>query len=417
MITGLGLAFLAGSAGAVQTTVFPVLNLGQSARAQAMGEAFTGAADDLSSLFYNPAGLALLQRESLGLNHTSYLSDGFFENGSAAFPFAALGTLAFQGGYLNYGSFDQRDSSGNLTGSINPLEYSVGGGWGFPISGNVFGGVRTQWVQQNVAGNSASALLWDFGFLFVPNSFFRAGWSLKNLGVESTGDNLPVLLRLGTAFRVPLDNKNENRLLLDMDPVVPFQGAAGLRTGIEYANENKFFIRMGYASDFQTEGPGTLNGLNAGAGLFLDPIEVDYSFSFLGDLGNTQQISLVFVLGTAAREQTNPVKPLSEGNGPGSAPLVNQVPANPVILKFRVKGSEDLSAPDLVNQGDAKEKAGLVMEALDLYTRATQKDPAYKPGWSHLGRLSYQKAIESYQNYLKLEPSNTTLKDWLNQNQ
>jgi hypothetical protein len=414
------LAFAPGPARAATTTAFPVLSLGQSARAQAMGDAFTGAADDLSSLQYNPAGLALWNREGFSLNHTSYLSNGFFENGAGSFPLPSLGTLAFQAGYLNYGSFDQRDSSGNLTGAYTPLEYSMGGALGFQLADELLGGLRTQWVQQNIAGNMATGLMWDFGLLWVPRPFFRVGADLQNIGVETLGESLPEALRLGAANQFDFDRKGENRVLLDLDAVLPFQGNDGLRVGVEYANRKKYFVRAGYAYDFQDQGLGGLNGLNMGLGAFIDPVEMDYCFSFQGDLGNTQQISLVLYLGAgpggdqkqASSKSGNSI-PATTNNIPGLIPQGSLPPSNPVILKFQVKGGDNLSAADLVAQGEAKERAGLVLEALDLYSQATQKDPGYKPAWAHLGNLSFKQSLDAMRTYLILDPSNDRLREWL----
>ena len=43
------------------TTAADVLNIPVGARAIGMGEAYTAQADDVSSLYWNPAGLALMQ--------------------------------------------------------------------------------------------------------------------------------------------------------------------------------------------------------------------------------------------------------------------------------------------------------------------------------------------------------------------
>ena len=40
--------------------IFPVLNIGAGARANAMASAFTAIADDITAIYYNPAGLSLV---------------------------------------------------------------------------------------------------------------------------------------------------------------------------------------------------------------------------------------------------------------------------------------------------------------------------------------------------------------------
>ena len=57
--------------------VSPLSALGASARADAMGGAFTGLADDSSALFFNSAGLSGLSNARISLNHNSYLGGTF----------------------------------------------------------------------------------------------------------------------------------------------------------------------------------------------------------------------------------------------------------------------------------------------------------------------------------------------------
>ncbi len=45
----------------IATSMLTFLKIGVGARAVAMGEAFTPIADDATAMFWNPAGLALLQ--------------------------------------------------------------------------------------------------------------------------------------------------------------------------------------------------------------------------------------------------------------------------------------------------------------------------------------------------------------------
>ncbi|MGH7739870.1 MAG: hypothetical protein ACREL1_06950, partial [bacterium] len=47
----------------------PLGALGASARADALGDALVGLADDPSALFFNSAGLAKLQSAALSINH------------------------------------------------------------------------------------------------------------------------------------------------------------------------------------------------------------------------------------------------------------------------------------------------------------------------------------------------------------
>src|SRR4030065_1095672 len=75
------------------------LQIGISAGAVAMGEAFLGIADDASAIYYNPAGLTWVQGKQAMFTHISYPADIRFEFGSFVFPFPKLG------GVLGLGAF------------------------------------------------------------------------------------------------------------------------------------------------------------------------------------------------------------------------------------------------------------------------------------------------------------------------
>ena len=49
------------------TTAADILKIGVGARAIGMGEAYVAQADDVSSLYWNPAGLALMQERQASL--------------------------------------------------------------------------------------------------------------------------------------------------------------------------------------------------------------------------------------------------------------------------------------------------------------------------------------------------------------
>ena len=51
------------------------LKMGVSARAVAMGEAFTAISDDATAVHYNPAGLTQIDNKQVILTHISYVAD------------------------------------------------------------------------------------------------------------------------------------------------------------------------------------------------------------------------------------------------------------------------------------------------------------------------------------------------------
>ena len=95
-----------------------ILNFGVGARAIAMGEAYTAVADDASSLYWNPAGIALLNQSQAAFMYNQSFQDMNYSNAGAAVPLEN-GGLGASVSYLGYGNIDGLDASGNPTGNVN----------------------------------------------------------------------------------------------------------------------------------------------------------------------------------------------------------------------------------------------------------------------------------------------------------
>src|SRR3954467_4155460 len=85
------------------TTSAEVLKIGVGARAIGMGEAYTAQSDDVSSLYWNPAGLALMQERQASFMYDSMYKDLKFQNGAIGIPLEN-GALGGSFSYMSYGS-------------------------------------------------------------------------------------------------------------------------------------------------------------------------------------------------------------------------------------------------------------------------------------------------------------------------
>ncbi len=400
----------------VGATAFPILSVGLGARAVGMGESFTAVSDDLSALQYNAAGLALIQNPQLSLNHNSYLDSGFFDTAGFAVPFGPAGTLAFGLNYLNYGSIDQRDASGSRLGAYTPFDIDIRGAYGFALDKDLFLGFSSQWIRQDINGVVHTGLLWDTGILAEALPGFFLGAALKNLGVDSGGYNLPTGFGVGASYRFSLAPENAHSLLLALDGEASFQGVSRINLGFEYALHQNYFLRCGYSQGLDQSQEDSVKGLDLGAGVKAGQFQFDYSFSFLGDLGNVHRFSLSIFLpgneksaqgGSSAKNETE-----AAGINALFLPPVNQ-PSKPVHLKFEVRSEEGQTAEQYFDRAEEKLRLGFKQEALDLYLKAVDKDPDFKKAWMSLGKLYFDRSLESYRKVLEMDPRNEKLRIWL----
>ena len=398
------------------STAFPVLSLGWGARAVAMGNSFTAVADDLSALHYNSAGLAQIHDSEVFLMHNSYLDNGFYETLGVAYPCGHSGTLGFGLNYLNYGSIEKRDVFGDLQGNYTPYDISVSGAYGFPLDTNLYAGFNSLYIRQDIDGIVHTGIVWDAGLLAMPFEHFSLGLNLKNLGVETGGYYLPAEALLGAAYRLSLGKQDLQTLILSCNGDLGFQGSSTLDVGCEYGFQKSYFLRAGYSHGLQDSQLGGANGLNFGAGVKIAQFQMDYAFSFLGDLGNMQRVSLSIVFPS---EDKGKKDKMAAPNGFGMAPPLGNLQSVPVTgeaavtMNFKLTPDDQLTAKELFDNAEKKLSLGLKQEALDLYLKVVQKDPNFEMAWMRLGKLYFDESLSSYRKVMEMDPQNDKLKDWL----
>lgn len=110
------------------TTGAGFLKIGVGARAAAMGDAFTVIVDDSTSLYWNPAGLAKIEKRQLSATYNMWfagINQGYL---GMSFPLSGGGTVGGGVNYVDMGDFDGRDAEGNptVTFTASALNYQLG---------------------------------------------------------------------------------------------------------------------------------------------------------------------------------------------------------------------------------------------------------------------------------------------------
>ncbi len=269
-----------------------------------MGCAFTGLADDLNALEWNPAGLAGLPAAEISALHTQYLVDTSYEMLGYAQPFGALGTLAIGVATLDYGDlprFPERPDSlpGAPAGSTTARDLYLTAGWGTslrPALGfrQVMAGGSLKFVNQQLSRGSLAGIGISLGALAdLPVEGLRAGVLMDNAGEAAgagAGRPLPVRWVLGTSLRRDLgsDLKGVAAADLGLGRDAPF----GTNAGLELTAFDLVSLRGGWRTG-QTAGPTFGVGLRTPASIAPGvAFRVDYASVSSGDLGSSQRFEL-----------------------------------------------------------------------------------------------------------------------------
>lgn len=275
---------------------FSFMNIGAGARAAGMGEAFTAVSDDVSAIYWNPAGLGKIRAPEISLTYYSMYVDSSYQYLMGAFP-AGPGTAGIDVSYVYFGNFDLRDDAGVLLGEkASPYNIGVTAAYGMEFSKLLSAGAAVKYLSQAAAGTSLSGFTFDAGLL-ADFGILSAGLNARNIGAAGSY-SVPTDIRAGLAGKIEMPP--EHRLIIAGDIGYAVKGSMKYSVGAEYTFNNILSLRAGYRIKDENTDLGGMAGLFAGAGAALSGMKIDYSISPYGDLGITHNITFGYRFGDDA---------------------------------------------------------------------------------------------------------------------
>jgi hypothetical protein len=278
----------------VGTSAAEFLKIGPGARPAAMGEAFTGVADDIHAIYYNPAGLSKLDHPEMEAMHMQWFQNVKYEFAAFAYPTDNLGTWGFAISNLHLDDINRRTE--DTDAPIDQFGASDSAYWlsyAYPLTQRLSLGANAKWIRETIDSSNANAYAVDGGLLYDTDwNGLRLGGSLQNLGSKvkfnNESDPLPLTMRLGASIQ-PIPKA----LLLSSDLIIPRDHQIGIALGGEYTRQLSegmaVNLRTGYRSDTDVSG---FAGVSAGGGLDVGRVSFDFAWVPFGDLGNSYRYSL-----------------------------------------------------------------------------------------------------------------------------
>ena len=271
------------------------LKLGIDSRAIGMGEAYTGVVTDVSSIYWNPGGLAFLKSKELIAQHTKYFQDVNQEYAAFACPVTETVNVGVSMTYL----YLEKDMEARTGDTDNPSGYYSANDNAVSVSAsklirdNLGVGVNVKYIESKLEVVSANTYAMDAGVSYLPMDKLRVGFAIQNFGEKikfiSQEDNLPLTYRMGAGYVMLKD-----KLTLSLDAVSPNDNYDYFCFGGEYKIkfDNKFSmpLRVGYKTlnDFDF-----IDGIRAGIGFDYPKYgSLDFAWTPYGDLGNIFRVSM-----------------------------------------------------------------------------------------------------------------------------
>jgi hypothetical protein len=272
---------------------FDFMLIGLGSRASAMGEAFTAVSGDAGAPYFNPASAAMMSGTEFSFMHVAYLTDATMDHFSVVTQ-----ANKFHYGFAMYfgkvADFERRDfiPTDQSLGSFDEHNFTTSVLWALQVSERISVGNTIKVAYEKIDRSSASALGLDLGISYAITSRVTFGAAVRNLGTkpkfEQQKYDLPRELRLGMAYRTQPGTKLGG-LVLATDFVQTTWGnhTSKLNLGGEYAYQNMFTFRMGYAIGYDSR------NISLGGGIAYRNYFFDYAFVPSGNnLSDTHRFTL-----------------------------------------------------------------------------------------------------------------------------
>ncbi len=320
-------AAYAGDFSKVGTAAAQFLKIGVGARAAALGGSFTALANDVSTIYWNPAGITNINGFSLAVSHNEWFADISHDFAGVVYPLTSSDVIALHVVALNTGEQEvttvtQPEGTG-IYYDISDL--AIGLSYGRTLTDRFSVGLTVKYIQQNLYNESANTFAIDLG------TYLRTGFhdlviamNMSNFGgnmqlegrdlITITDINnqvsgnynpdarlktepwpLPLTFRVGVAMNFvggndPIVESSMNRFTLAVDGVHPNDNTEKVNIGGEYAWNETVFARVGYKINYYLE------KWTFGIGLRMDVLNqqvgFDYALVDFNDLGKVSQFSL-----------------------------------------------------------------------------------------------------------------------------
>ncbi len=189
--------------GKVGTVGMQFLKLGVDARAIGMGEAYTAVSDDISSVYWNPAGLAPSFQNQVFFSHTNWPADIMQEFAAATYT-TGVSTFAIFGTVLHMDDMEvtEEDPFGPTGETFTNSNIALGLCYAQQFTDKFSAGVGAKYLRENLYEYDVNSYAFDLG------SMYNTGWNNVKIGMA--------LRNFGPDFRYRVDNDGDGQT--DEDP-------------------------------------------------------------------------------------------------------------------------------------------------------------------------------------------------------
>jgi hypothetical protein len=310
----------------VGTTAASFLAIDVGPRANAMGSAYVSVANDVTAMYWNPAGIAQMDNFDVLFSNTRWIADVSFNYAGAVLPLSTFGTIGVNATLVTMDNIERTTvESPDGTGEfVDAGSYAFGLTYANKLTDQFSIGFNVKYAYERIYHSNATGFALDVGALFDTQfNGLKLGMCISNYGTKMqlegqdfqvqndpypsiSGNNgningtlstdpydLPLLFRIGMSMDV-LKGLYGSNLIVSVDALHPSDDVESVNIGGEYVFENMLSLRMGYKGLFSKDAE---QGMNYGGGIRLNVagktnLLFDYSYISFGVLNNVHMFSV-----------------------------------------------------------------------------------------------------------------------------
>src|SRR4030095_13730620 len=290
------------------TSSLQFLKIGVGGRATAMGESFVAVANDMSALFWNPAGLLQFKEYGVHFTHSEWLVGLKHEVAGGIYRFCESKVIGISVIALHTEAM-QKTTEFQPMGTGEYFKFAdlgIGLTFARKLTEQFSFGLTFRYVEETLAELKMRGVMFDIGtYYWTGLSNTRFAVTITNFGpqvkpsgsVDLVGGRTlssfqqfppPTVFRIGFAYD-PVDNA-KNKLTTSIQLNHPNDNAENVNLGTEYSYKDFLFVRGGYK--FNVESENYSAGIGVKVPISITKTSLDYSIANFKDLGFTHRLSL-----------------------------------------------------------------------------------------------------------------------------
>jgi hypothetical protein len=296
-------------------TAMKFLSVPIGARGAGMGDAFTAVCEGAEAMFWNPAGMARINKWDISGGYNQWLADIKHWHFDAVYNAQLIGVFGINVMYVDYGVFystirSETDPSGYIDmGELKPVALAAGVAYSKQVSDRFSFGVNLKYIRQDfgdayvgevddydTVSNEYNTFAFDFGVLYYTGiKDLRIGVSAQHISqeLEYIEDEypLPYIIKIGLAMDLlkafGMENPSHS-LTLAIDASHPRDFTERLHFGLEYWLYDMIALRAGYKINYDEDNV----SLGVGIREKITGMKVDYAYNPFGNFNAIHRISV-----------------------------------------------------------------------------------------------------------------------------